>query len=127
VQGELRDGDAARASVAFRSAARGRDDVVRAEAGLALGRSATGLAGDGSPDVEVRKNAAIAVLAQGLADMAQAAEQKRWADADRVLRLASDDAQRLFPGDDADVQRVRTIANGHLQTLRRYVDRFREL
>jgi hypothetical protein len=59
--------------------------------------------------------------------MAQAAEQKRWADADRVLRLASDDAQRLFPGDDADVHRVRTIANGHLQTLRRYVDRFREL
>lgn len=129
VLGELRDGDAARAAVAFRSAARGRDDVVRAEAVLALelGRRGSGLAAAGSPDVEVRKNAAIAVLSQGLADMALAAEQKRWPDADRVLRLAGDEAQRLFPGDDADVQRVRTIVQGHQQTLRRYVDRFREL
>ena len=127
VLGELRAGEAAQATVAFRSVARGRDDVVRAEAALELGRSDGGRGAAGNPDVEVRKNAAIAVLAQGLADMAQAAEQKRWADADRVLRLAGDEAQRLFPGDDQDVQRVRTIAQGHLQTLRRYVDRFREL
>lgn len=116
---------AANASLTFRSVARGRDDVAHANAALDTTRELG--PGTSNPDVEVRKNAAIAVLAQGLADMANAAEQKRWADADRVLRLASDDAQRLFPGDDADVQRVRAIANGHLQTLRRYVDRFREL
>jgi len=127
VHGELRDGEAARAAVAFRSVARGRDDAVRAEAALELGRSDGGRGTTGNPDVEVRKNAAIAVLSQGLADMALAAEQKRWADADRVLRLAGDEAQRLFPGDDQDVQRVRTIVQGHQQTLRRYVDRFREL
>lgn len=112
----------ANASLAFRSVTRERNDLVRATAELGGRRP-----GNAAPDVEVRKNAAIAVLAQGLADMANAAEQKRRADADRVLRLASDDAHSLFPGDDADVQRVRAIANGHLQTLRRYVDRFREL
>lgn len=128
VLGESAEGLVATASLTFRSAARGRDDVVRADARLELAPDRGDARGTGrGPDVEVRKNAAIAVLAQGLADMAQFAEQKRWADADRVLRLASDDAQRLFPGDDADVQRVRTLAQGHLQTLRRYVDRFREL
>jgi hypothetical protein len=124
------DGLAAAAALTFRSAARGRDDVVRADARLELAprrASGHGMGPSSGFDVEVRKNAAIAVLAQGLADMAQAAEQKRWADADRVLRLAGDDAQRLFPGDDQDVQRVRTIVQGHLQTLGRYVDRFREL
>ena len=80
----------------------------------------------GNHDLEVRKNAAIAVLAKGLADLANAAEARRWADADRSLRLASDEAQRLFPGQDEDVQRVRDIAAGHARTLRRYVDRFRD-
>lgn len=115
----------ANASLTFRSVVRGRDDAAHASAALDAARELRSTTS--SPDVEVRKNAAIAVLAQGLADMANAAEQKRWAEADRVLRLASDDAQRLFPGDDVDVQRVRSIASGHLQTLRRYVDRFREL
>lgn len=77
-------------------------------------------------DLEVRKNAAIAVLSQGLADMAKACDQSRWADADRALQRASDEAQRLFPGEDADVQRVRDIAAGHDKTLRRYVERFRD-
>lgn len=79
------------------------------------------------PDLEISKNAAIAVLAQGLADMAASCEAKRWADADRSLQRAVDDARRLFPStDDADVQRVREIADGHARTLRRYVDRFRD-
>lgn len=77
-------------------------------------------------DLEVRKNHAIAVLAQGLREMATASEQKRWADADRALRLARDESQRLFPGDDPDLQRVRDIAAGHARTLQRYVDRFRD-
>ncbi|MDO8348627.1 MAG: VWA domain-containing protein [Planctomycetota bacterium] len=77
-------------------------------------------------DIEVRKNHAIAVLAQGLRDMAQACESKRWADADRALKLAQDEARRLFPGDDQDLQRVRDIAAGHARTLQRYVDRFRD-
>jgi len=80
----------------------------------------------GAIDIEVRKNHAIAVLAQGLSDMARACEGKRWADADRVLKLAQDEARRLFPGDDADLQRVREIAAGHERTLQRYVDRFRD-
>jgi Ca-activated chloride channel family protein len=79
-----------------------------------------------SADVEVRKNAAIAVLARGLAEMAAASDAKRWTDADRALTRAGDDAQRLFPGQDEDVQRVRDIAAGHARTLRRYVDRFRD-
>lgn len=77
-------------------------------------------------DLEVQKNHAIAVLAQGLADMAEACTARRWADADRALRLARDEANRLFPGDDPDLQRVRDIAAGHARTLQRYVDRFRD-
>jgi Mg-chelatase subunit ChlD len=77
-------------------------------------------------DVEVRKNAAIAVLAQGLADMAAACDSQRWADGDRALLRATDEAQRLFPGNDDDVRRVRDIVAGHTTTLRRYVDRFRD-
>lgn len=111
----------ARAELAYEAAATGRKGNERASAELRL-------RGDGRPevDVEVRKNHAIAVLAQGLRDMAEASERKRWADADRSLRLARDDAQRIFPGDDADLQRVREIAAGHLRTLQRYVDRFRD-
>ena len=117
--------DAARAELRFDSVRTAGASQLTANAELptATSRSDVGAA----IDVEVRKNAAIAGLAQGLADMAAAADGKRWADADRTLRLAVADAQRLFPGQDDDVQRVRTIADGHLTTLRRYVDRFREL
>jgi len=79
-----------------------------------------------TPDVEVRKHAAIATLARGLAAMAGACDTQRWADAERALRAATDAAERLFPGADEDVQRVRDIAAGHQRTLRRYVDRFRD-
>ena len=111
----------ARAELGYEAAATGRRGTERASAELRL-------RGDGRPevDVEVRKNHAIAVLAQGLRDMAEASEGKRWADADRSLRLARDDAQRIFPGDDPDLQRVREIAAGHARTLQRYVDRFRD-
>jgi Ca-activated chloride channel family protein len=78
-------------------------------------------------DLEVRKNAAIAVLARGLRKMAMHSEERRWADASRVLRGAREAAKRLFPGQDDDVQHVRDIAKGHQVTLRGYVDRFRNL
>lgn len=81
-----------------------------------------------TPDLEVAKHAAIAVIAQGLADMAASCDARRWSDAERSLQRAIDDARRLFPStDDADLQRVREIADGHRRTLRRYVDRFRDV
>jgi uncharacterized protein YegL len=123
-----RVGDGARTQLQARGELRfarllGEPAHRRAEAGLRGG--ATAQAGD--VDTEVRKNAAIAVLAQGLADMATACEARRWATADQALRLARDAAQRLFPGQDDDLRRVQEIAAGHATTLRRYVDRFREL
>lgn len=79
------------------------------------------------PDLELHRNAAIAVLARGLAAMAAAADDRRWSDADRALRLADDAARRLFPGQDDDVARVRELVAAHQRTLQRYVDRFRDL
>ena len=111
-----------RAEMAFTSANANTARREQARATLVPARSRDG----GTPDHEVRKNAAIAVLAQGLADMAQSCDARRWADADLALQRATDDAKRLFPGDDGDVQRVRDIAAGHSRTLRRYVDRFRD-
>jgi uncharacterized protein YegL len=98
---------------------------LRAEARVAADAAGAETAA-ANVDTEVRKNAAIAVLAQGLADMATACEARRWAAADHALRLARDEAQRLFPGQDDDLRRVQEIAAGHANTLRRYVDRFRE-
>lgn len=117
------DGGEASASLGFDDVAGRRAAEVRARGELAR---AAAVEGDRVPDLDVRKNAAIAVLAQGLADMAAASEAKRWADADRALARATDDARRLFPGDDADLQRVREMAAAHARTLRRYVDRFRD-
>ena len=77
-------------------------------------------------DHEVSRNHAIAILADGLAKMARACDRRRWADADRALQNARDEARRVFPGADDDVERVREIARGHARTLRRYVDRFRD-
>jgi Ca-activated chloride channel family protein len=111
-----------RAEMAFTSASANKVQREVARAVLAPARLRDG----GTPDHEVRKNAAIAVLAQGLADMAQSCDERRWADADRALQRATDDAKRLFPGNDDDVQRVRDITEGHSKTLRRYVDRFRD-
>ena len=121
-------GDGARTQLLARGELRfarldGEPACRRAEAGVAAGT--TQRAGD--VDTEVRKNAAIAALAQGLADMAAACEARRWAAADQALRLARDAAQCLFPGQDDDLRRVQDIAAGHATTLRRYVDRFREL
>jgi len=109
------------ASLDFDTATTGRPTHAAAHAELSLRAE-----GRAQVDLEVQKNHAIAVLAQGLRDMALACEGKRWADADRCLRLARDEAQRLFPGDDQDLQRVRDIAAGHARTLQRYVDRFRD-
>jgi Mg-chelatase subunit ChlD len=105
-------------------------ELADANPGLRAERLAVGerlrLPASGVPDLEVRKNAAIAVLAQGLAAMARACDARRWADAHAALLRATDDAARLFPGADDDVQRVRDLAAGHERTLRRYVDRFRD-
>jgi hypothetical protein len=117
----MRETLTARSELRFHNAT-GSSRTERAEAELR-----TGSRDDAAPDTEVRRNAAIAVLAQGLADTAQACDARRWADADRALRLARDEAQRLFPGQDDDLRRVQEIAAGHANTLRRYVDRFREL
>lgn len=76
-------------------------------------------------DVDVRKNAAIATLAEGLHAMARQADSRRWAAADRALRTAQEAARKLFPGDDPDVDRVREIVAGHLRTLQNHLDRFR--
>jgi Mg-chelatase subunit ChlD len=114
----------------------GRHDTVHADAKLVIDPRSEGREDDRSPfaangaiDFEVRKNAAIAVLAQGLADMAVQCDARRWADANRALQRASDDAERLLPrdGSDDDVRAVQTIVAGHERTLRRYVDRFRDL
>jgi Mg-chelatase subunit ChlD len=112
---------AVRAELRFETATTERRGEASAQATLSL-------RADERPevDVEVRKNHAIAVLAQGLADMARASEERRWAEADRALQLARDESQRLFPGEDPDLQRVRDIAAGHARTLLRYVDRFRD-
>ncbi|HEX6813837.1 MAG TPA: VWA domain-containing protein [Planctomycetota bacterium] len=113
---------AARAELTFEVAATARKAATHASAELRLGSSDRRL----ERDLEVQKNHAIAVLAQGLRDMAEASESKRWTEADRALRLARDEAQRLFPGNDPDLQRVIDIAAGHARTLQRYVDRFRD-
>lgn len=121
----VRDDLTVRAEMGFTDANRGRTQTESAKA-ILRAADRDGRGHEPTSDLEVRKNAAIAVLAQGLADMATSCDARRWADADRALRLARDSAQQLFPGQDDDVQRVREIAAGHANTLRRYVDRFRD-
>lgn len=76
-------------------------------------------------DAEVRKNTTIAVLAQGLHDMAVDAQAQRWANAERSLQRALLAARELLPStDDADVRAVLRMAEDHARTLRRHVDRF---
>lgn len=83
---------------------------------------------DRATDVEVRKNHAIAELAAGLHAMAVHAEGRRWADAERALRGPFERVREQFGhGDDHDVRAVLEMAEGHLRTLRRYVERFRDL
>ncbi|MCA8975051.1 MAG: VWA domain-containing protein [Planctomycetes bacterium] len=78
-------------------------------------------------DPEVRKNHTIAVLAEGMHEMARQAECRRWADADRALRRALEFSREQFASDDdVDVARVRRMALDQDRTLQRYVDRFRD-
>jgi uncharacterized protein YegL len=78
-------------------------------------------------DPEVKKNATIALLAQGMHDMAEQAQQSRWTEADRILQRAIDTARARLPdAQDPDVRTVLEMAEGHARTLRRYVDRFRD-
>ncbi|MFO1078591.1 MAG: VWA domain-containing protein [Planctomycetota bacterium] len=86
--------------------------------------------GDRQPllrDPEVRKNYTIAALAEGMHEMAVQCEARRWSAADRALQGALDFAREQFRSDDdADVARVRAMAEGHAKVLRRYVERFRD-
>lgn len=76
-------------------------------------------------DPEVRKNFTIARLADGMHRMAQECEARRWAAADRHLQSALAFAREQFRSDDdADVARVRAMAEAHGRVLRRYLDRF---
>jgi Ca-activated chloride channel family protein len=78
-------------------------------------------------DAEVAKNHTIARVAQGLHDMAVAAQQQRWAAADAALRDALRLAERRFPsGEDEDLARVTKMARQYRQTLRAHLDRFRD-
>jgi uncharacterized protein YegL len=115
-----------RAELSFGSATTKHQETVTTQTTLRMRSPGSDQATRSQVDLDVQKNYAIAVLAQGLADMARACDAKRWADADRALRLAQEDSQRLFPGDEPDLQRMREIAQGHARTLRRYVDRFRD-
>lgn len=103
-----------------RTDAQGRE-TVRADTRLWSGNQPS----SARSDVEVTKNAAIAVLAEGLKKMAKKADASRWSDADRVLQRGIDSARRIFPGNDKDLDRVRDIARSYSKSLKRYVDRFR--
>lgn len=96
-------------------------ETVRAKTTIAT----NGFAEGARFDMSVRKNAAIAVLAEGLKKMAKKVEASRWSDADRVLQGATSMAREVFPGSDSDLDRVRDIAASYSTTLRRYVERFR--
>jgi hypothetical protein len=78
-------------------------------------------------DPEVEKNHTIAVLAQAMHDMAVAAADSRWIEADRVLRRGLRLARQRFPsGDDPDLGRLVEMAERFREVLRGYVDRFRD-
>jgi hypothetical protein len=78
-------------------------------------------------DAELRKNYTVAVLAQGMHDMATCAAQQRWAAADRALRPAIAFAKVQFPAaEDQDYQRVLDMAQQFRTTLSPYLDRFRD-
>src|SRR5262249_40535183 len=86
-----------------------------------------GAACDPLADAEVKKNHTIAVLAQGMHDMAEQAQQGRWAEADRALRRAIDTARAPLPHlDDKDVCLVLGMADGHARPRLPYVDRVRD-
>jgi hypothetical protein len=129
------------AKVRARAGSRSRD-ALRADARLeyrtadsGTRRSATATAEtevrngarDPLADPEVKKNATIAELAQGLHDMAERAQARRWSEADRCVRAPIDAARQRFPdGGDADLQKVLTMALDHRRTLQNYLDRFRD-
>jgi len=82
-------------------------------------------AGDPLADVVVRKNHTIATLAQGMHDMARAAAELRWAEADRALRPALSAARERYPHrEDRDVAAVLEMAEAHSRLLQRHLDRF---
>ncbi|MCK5943812.1 MAG: VWA domain-containing protein [Planctomycetes bacterium] len=111
------------ATLRYRDAIRNRPKQVTAGTSLAVHDHRD----QHRADLTVLKNAAIALLTEGLHEMALCCDARRWADADRALWRARDAANELFPGEDVDVQRVRDLAAAHQQTLRRYLDRFRDV
>ena len=90
--------------VAFRYTEVDRDKRVRVKRELSLPRRVSG------DDHEVRKNWTIARLAQGIRDLARAAEYGDWTRAERIGRRAIRSAERDYPtGDDEDIARVMDI------------------
>lgn len=82
---------------------------------------------EGVEDAEVRKNHAIARVAESLHEMAVSARDSRWVDADRSLKRGLEFAREQFPsGEDEDLRRVTKMAEDYRRVLRGYVDRFRD-
>lgn len=72
-------------------------------------------------DQSVSKNVTIAILAQAIRDMAVFAEKKDYRQAERVLSQAISDAKENYPsGQDPDIQRTLTTAEGYQLTLREH-------
>ena len=61
-------------------------------------------------------------------EMAEQSACRRWADADRALQRALRFSRREFKtDDDADVARVRAMAEAYGKTLGGYTSRFRDI
>ena len=80
-----------------------------------------GAAGDALRDSEVSKNYTIAQLAQAIRDMAEAAESRRFQDAERLLTAAVAQTYQRYPNlEDDDITRTLLIAQKYQEVLRKY-------
>jgi hypothetical protein len=83
--------------------------------------------GSGQVDQVVRKNFAIALMAQAMHDMAVHAAAKRYARADEVLARAERFVRRHYPKtDDPDLVQNRGMIDKYRATLSRHIERFRD-
>jgi len=70
-------------------------------------------------DSSVAKNYTIAVLAQGIRDMAASCEDHRYRQAEKVLNTAINSASKRYPGmEDEDIKRTMVIAQKYQLVLR---------
>ena len=83
-------------------------------------------AGDPVADPAVRKNYTIAVLAQGMREMAESCASKQLGAAERALGRAISFARERYPhAEDADIRRVLDMAQDYRRTLGNHVEGFR--